>query len=47
MLEEIVEMDKSILSLASAARQDIGDHLDKLQLGRQANRAYTTVGSGG
>jgi hypothetical protein len=47
MLEEIVEMDKSILSLASAAQQEIGDHLGKVKLGRQANNAYATVGSGG
>ena len=47
LLNEIVELDRSVMSLAAAARQDLDAGLGRLKLGRQANNAYSQVGSGG
>ena len=46
-LNEIVELDKSVLSLAAAARQDLDEGLGRLKLGRQAKNAYSQIGSDG
>ena len=42
-IQEIIELDRSVMSLALLAREELEDSFGKLKLGRQANDVYTSV----
>ena len=42
-IQEIIELDRSVMSLALLAREEMEDSFGKLKLGRQATDAYTSV----
>ena len=46
-IHEVIEMDRSVMSLLAAAREELAAGLGKLKLGRQAANAYTAVVIGG
>ena len=46
-IQEIIELDRSVMSLAQLAREEMEDSFSRLKLGRQATNAYTTVEVGG
>jgi len=46
-IKEIIELDRSVMSLAQLAREEMEDSFSRLKLGRQATNAYTTVEVGG
>lgn len=47
LIQEIVELDRSVMSLAAFTREEIEVSFGKLKLGRQATHAYTSVEIGG
>ena len=46
-IHEIVELDRSVMSLAGLDREELKDNLGRLKLGRKATSAYTSVEVGG
>jgi len=42
-IQEIIELDRSVMSLAVLAREEIEESFAKLKLGRQATGSYTSV----
>ncbi len=42
-IREIIELDRSVMSLAAVAREELGNRFGKLRLGRQATNTYTSV----
>jgi len=45
-IDEIVELDRSVVSLARVAQEELGENLGRLKLGHQAKNAYNSVGAG-
>jgi len=43
-IKQIMELDRSIMAMAAAAREDLGKEFGKLKQGRQATRAYQQAG---
>jgi len=42
-IREIIELDRSVVSLAAVAKEELGNSFDKFKLGRQATNTYTSV----
>ncbi len=45
-INEIIELDRSVVSLALVAQNEVGENLSGLKLGRQAKNAYNSVETG-